>query len=166
MKTDIHPKWFKDATVTCMSCGKTWKTGATTATLTTEICSNCHPFYTGEQRIVDTEGRVDSFMKRLQKRDNLIAKQEAQKAALTPMDLPLADLGLSARHVKILEENGMTIVQDFLNKFNDSGDEGILGIAGLGRQALSEFKKKLRERGYNLPAKASEAETEAETEAE
>jgi large subunit ribosomal protein L31 len=164
MKADIHPKWFADASVTCMSCGKTWKTGATTATLTTEICSNCHPFYTGEQRIVDTEGRVDTFMKRLQKRDTLVAKQEAQKAALTPMDLPISKLGLSARHVKILEENGITIVEEFLNKLNDAGDEGILGIAGLGRQALSEFKKKLRERGYPLPIKATEAEAEADAE--
>jgi large subunit ribosomal protein L31 len=164
MKTDIHPKWYNDATVTCMSCGKTWKTGATIPTVTTEICSNCHPFYTGEQRIVDTEGRVDTFMKRLQKRDNLMAKQEAQKAALTPMDLPLAKLGLSARHVKILEENGMNVVEDFLTKLNDAGDEGILGIAGLGRQALSEMKKKLRERGYPVPTKATEAEAEADAE--
>ena len=59
MKENLHPTWFPEATVTCMSCGKSWKTGATLATLTTEICSNCHPFYTGEQRIIDTEGRVD-----------------------------------------------------------------------------------------------------------
>jgi large subunit ribosomal protein L31 len=55
MKTDIHPKWFPEATVTC-SCGKTWTTGATVEHIRTDICSNCHPFYTGEQRIIDTEG--------------------------------------------------------------------------------------------------------------
>ena len=56
MKTDIHPQFF-NATVTC-SCGHTFQTGATKPQLRVEICSNCHPFYTGEQRIVDTQGRI------------------------------------------------------------------------------------------------------------
>lgn len=162
MKAEIHPKWYDDATVTCLSCGKTWKTGATTPTLTTEICSNCHPFFTGEQRIVDTEGRVDSFMRRLQRRDDMKAQQQAAKAALTPMDLPLSNLGVSKRHHTLLEENGIVVVQDFLNRLVESGDDGILGIPGIGRQALSDIKKNLRSRGYNVPAKGTEAETEAE----
>src|SRR5688572_14072893 len=158
MKENLHPTWFPEATVSCMSCGKSWKTGATVATLTTEICSNCHPFYTGEQRIIDTEGRVDSFMRRLQRRDDMKAQQQAAKAALTPMDLPLSKLGISKRHQNLLEENGMVVVQDFLNRLNEGGDAGILGISGLGRQALSDIKKNLRSRGYELPAKDSEAE--------
>lgn len=162
MKAEIHPQWYDDATVTCMSCGKTWKTGATSPTLTTEICSNCHPFYTGEQRIVDTEGRVDSFMRRLQRRDDMRANQQAAKAALTPMDLPLSKLGISKRHQTLLEENGIVQVQDFLNRLNEGGDEGLLGISGLGRQALSDIKKNLRARGYNVPTQGTEAEPEAE----
>ena len=51
----IHPVWH-DTPVRCMTCGTTWTTGSTVESLTVEICSNCHPFYTGEQRIVDTEG--------------------------------------------------------------------------------------------------------------
>jgi large subunit ribosomal protein L31 len=66
MKTEIHPKYFADASVSC-SCGNTWQTGATKAQIKVEICSQCHPFFTGEQRIVDTEGRVE----RLRRRFNL-----------------------------------------------------------------------------------------------
>jgi len=66
MKTDIHPTYHPEAQVVC-SCGHTFITGATKAELRVEICSNCHPFFTGEQRIVDTEGRVE----RLKRRFNL-----------------------------------------------------------------------------------------------
>ena len=66
MKTDIHPIYHQEAKVVC-SCGHTFTTGATKAELRVEICSNCHPFFTGEQRIVDTEGRVE----RLKRRFNL-----------------------------------------------------------------------------------------------
>ena len=63
MKTDIHPKYYPEATVTC-SCGTTWTTGATRPTIKVEICGACHPFFTGEQRIVDTEGRVERLRRR------------------------------------------------------------------------------------------------------
>jgi large subunit ribosomal protein L31 len=66
MKTDIHPEYHAEAVVTC-SCGNTYTTGSTKPTLRTELCNVCHPSYTGEQRIVDTEGRVD----RLRRRFNL-----------------------------------------------------------------------------------------------
>ena len=66
MKTDIHPTYYAEAVVTC-SCGNTFTTGATKDKIKVEICSVCHPFFTGEQRIVDTEGRVD----RLKRRFNL-----------------------------------------------------------------------------------------------
>lgn len=77
MKDGIHPKWYSEANVIC-ACGNTWKTGATIPEIRTDICSACHPFYTGEQRIVDTEGQVDRFMKRLQVRDNKRAEFEAR----------------------------------------------------------------------------------------
>lgn len=63
MKTGIHPEYYTEATVTC-SCGHSYVTGATKPELQVEICSNCHPFFTGEQRIVDTEGRVERLMRR------------------------------------------------------------------------------------------------------
>ncbi len=64
MRSNIHPKWYPEAQVIC-ACGHTWMVGATVETIRTDVCSNCHPFFTGQVRIVDTEGRVDRFYKRL-----------------------------------------------------------------------------------------------------
>ena len=69
MKTNIHPVYFAEATVTC-SCGNTWITGATKEQIKVEICSQCHPFFTGEQRIVDTEGRVERLRRRFNLKDS------------------------------------------------------------------------------------------------
>lgn len=63
MREKIHPTYYHDAQVTC-ACGNTWITGSTRKMLRTDVCSNCHPFFTGEQRIVDTGGQVERFMKR------------------------------------------------------------------------------------------------------
>ena len=63
MKSDIHPAYYRDATVVC-SCGNTWTTGSTKKEIRVELCSKCHPFFTGEQRIVDTEGRVERLIRR------------------------------------------------------------------------------------------------------
>ena len=60
MKTAIHPKWYSEAKVTC-ACGNAFTVGATVAELTVEVCSNCHPFYTGQLKFVDTAGRVEKF---------------------------------------------------------------------------------------------------------
>ena len=62
MKKGIHPD-YKEATVTC-ACGNTFKTGSVKEDLKVEICSACHPFYTGQQKILDSEGRVERFNKR------------------------------------------------------------------------------------------------------
>ncbi|MBM3941777.1 MAG: 50S ribosomal protein L31 [SAR202 cluster bacterium] len=62
MKAEGHPKFYA-TTVTC-SCGNIYQTGGTKPALRVEICSKCHPFYTGEQRIVDTQGRVERFRRR------------------------------------------------------------------------------------------------------
>ena len=75
MKTDIHPKYV-EATVHC-ACGNSWQTHATKSDLHVEICSNCHPFFTGQQRIIDTAGRVERFAKRLEKSN--AAKAKLQK---------------------------------------------------------------------------------------
>jgi large subunit ribosomal protein L31 len=62
MKANIHPEFF-DAQVSCV-CGHTWSTKSTKKELRVDICSNCHPFYTGKQKLVDVEGRVEKFQKR------------------------------------------------------------------------------------------------------
>lgn len=157
MKETIHPTWYPEAVVTC-ACGNSWTTGATVAEIRTDICSQCHPFYTGEQRIVDTEGQVDRFMKRLQVRDNKRAEAEERAAARTSMDLPLTELGLNKRYATILSENGVNDVSDFLNKLENEGEDGLLEIAGIGRKVLSDIKKAMRARGYELPKAAEAAE--------
>jgi large subunit ribosomal protein L31 len=63
MKNDIHPKWFDDALATC-ACGNSFTTGSTKQRLRVDLCSKCHPFYTGTQRIVDTAGQVERFRRR------------------------------------------------------------------------------------------------------
>jgi large subunit ribosomal protein L31 len=78
MKNGIHPKYFDEAKVTC-ACGNAWVTGATQETIRTDVCSACHPFFTGEQRIVDTAGQVERFMRRLEKRSG--APVEEQETA-------------------------------------------------------------------------------------
>ena len=68
MKDKIHPKYYENAKVSCL-CGNTFTTGSTKPEIRVEICSKCHPFYTGKQRIVDTMGRVERFKKRYNIKD-------------------------------------------------------------------------------------------------
>jgi len=63
MKTDIHPTYFPNAKVNC-ACGATFTVGSTKEKLSVEVCSNCHPFYTGGEKIIDTAGRVERFKAR------------------------------------------------------------------------------------------------------
>jgi large subunit ribosomal protein L31 len=76
MKKDIHPKYHGKATITC-SCGAVLITGSTQETMHVEICSQCHPFYTGKKKMIDTTGRVDRFKK-------LTEKAAGKKKAATP----------------------------------------------------------------------------------
>ncbi len=160
MKESIHPKWFPEAVVVC-ACGNSWKTGATVPEIRTDICSACHPFYTGEQRIVDTEGQVDRFKKRLQAREQRIADTQARIAAKTPMDLPLSELDLNARQIAGLAEKGIVTAGDFIGQLQRGGEETMLEIPGIGRKVISDLKKALRARGYEVP-KASEIADSAE----
>lgn len=86
MKKDIHPTYYADAKVVC-ACGNTFTTGSTKQELHVEICSACHPFYTGKQKLVDTAGRVEKFRVRaaaakpkVSKRVKLARKQEKKIA--------------------------------------------------------------------------------------
>lgn len=71
MKEGIHPTFYTDAVVICGTCGTTWRTGSTKREIHLDICSNCHPFFTGTQRIVDTAGQVERFTKRLAARETI-----------------------------------------------------------------------------------------------
>ena len=80
MQKDIHPTYYSNAKVIC-SCGTTWLTGSTAPEIRTDVCNTCHPFYTGEQRIVDTAGQVERFMKRLERRQSGAARRQIETKA-------------------------------------------------------------------------------------
>ena len=82
MKKDIHPKFFKEAEIVC-SCGAVLITGSTEEKLSIEICSQCHPFYTGKKKTIDTTGRVDRFKKLAEKAaaKKVVKKPKAEKKA-------------------------------------------------------------------------------------
>lgn len=147
MKAEIHPTWYPEARVIC-ACGNTWTTGSTVPEIHTDVCSNCHPFYTGEQRIVDTEGQVDRFLKRLKAREDIIAAIEAQR---TGAALSVRELGLAARYESALIGAGLQTVSDVLMYLAESGDDGLLAIKGFGAKGLIDLKRALRERGFDLP---------------
>jgi large subunit ribosomal protein L31 len=74
MKTDLHPKYNENIKITC-SCGNVIIAGSTQEKIKTEICSACHPFYTGQQKLVDTAGRVDKFMARKRRAEEIKTKK-------------------------------------------------------------------------------------------
>jgi large subunit ribosomal protein L31 len=78
MKTGIHPEYYSEAKVVC-SCGNTFTVGSTKKTIRTDVCSACHPFFTGEQRLVDTAGQVERFIRRLERSEELRAEEVEEK---------------------------------------------------------------------------------------
>lgn len=154
MKKSIHPTYYTDAQVIC-ACGNTWTTGSTRKVIRTDVCSKCHPFFTGEQRIVDTEGQVDRFYKKLQARQQFMAEAEARQAARTSLERPITELELGARPTEALAAAGVTTVGHALEKLSE-GEAALLAIEGFGRKALADLKKRLRQFGYELPEAAEE----------
>jgi large subunit ribosomal protein L31 len=156
MKQGIHPKYYPAATVVC-SCGQTWTTGSTRETLHTDVCFHCHPFFTGEQRIVDTEGQVDRFIKKLDARAQFKQQEEQRKVSRMSPELPVTELNLGPRAEAALARAEITTIGQLLDKIQQ-GDEAILAVEGFGRKSLADAKKRLRARGFELAA-----ETPAQT---
>jgi large subunit ribosomal protein L31 len=154
MKSNTHPTYYVDATVIC-ACGNTWQTGSTRKTIHTDVCSKCHPFYTGEQRIVDTEGQVDRFYKKLQARQQYLTDVEARETARTSPARPVEELELGTRSTDALTKAGITNVGQVLEKLA-LGDQALLAVEGFGRKSLADLKKALRRFGYDLPEMAEE----------
>jgi large subunit ribosomal protein L31 len=86
MRTDIHPTYFAEAKVVC-ACGNTFTTGATVPEIKLEICSNCHPYFTGKEKLVDTEGRVDKFQRRMASKAKPKAKKVEAPREVRPSSL-------------------------------------------------------------------------------
>ncbi len=152
MKAEIHPTYYPDAKVTCASCGKTWTTGSTRKELRVDICSNCHPFFTGEaQRLLDIEGQVDRFYKKLTARQTYVEQKKAKEESKTSPDREIGELGLTTRATEALKKGGILTVGQLLSKLTEGGDAAVLAISGFGQSSLTTAKKKLRALGYELP---------------
>ena len=158
MKEKIHPEFYQ-AKVTCASCGTTWVTGSTRKELRVDICSNCHPFFTGESaRLLDIEGQVDRFYKKVKAAQSHVDEKKAREAA--KLERPISELELSDRATNALIKIGIKNVPQFLAKLAE-GEEAMLAIEGFGRKPLIDAKKKLRALGFDLPEVAA-AEPAAE----
>jgi len=157
MKPQIHPTWYPEAQAIC-ACGAVLTVGATMPELRTDVCSKCHPYFTGEQRIVDTEGQVERFMRRLQAREEAIQQEADRKAARVSPDLPVDVLELGKRMERVLADAGLAKVGDLLAVMEEKGDDGLTDIKGLGLKGLADLKKSLRARGYILPGDEADGE--------
>lgn len=155
MKKGIHPTYYPDAKVVC-SCGNTWTTGSTRKEIHTEVCSKCHPFFTGQQqRLIDVEGQVDRFYRKLQARQEYVDQKSARETARTSPERPVAEIGLPARATEALVKAGLTTIGQVLTKLTE-GEAAILAVEGFGRKSLIDMKKSLRQMGYTLPAAAED----------
>lgn len=151
MKAEIHPTYYPDAKVTCASCGKTWTTGSTRKEMRVDICSNCHPFFSGEaQRIIDIEGQVDRFYKKLSARQTYVEQKKAKEESKKSPEREIGELGLTSRATEALKKAGILTASQLLAKLGE-GDQSVLAVSGFGQSSLTSAKKKLRALGYELP---------------
>lgn len=145
MKKDIHPTWYPDAKVICN--GEVVMTvGSTRPELHVEIWSGNHPFYTGQQRLVDTEGQVERFLKRLQRREEIRTEVEIEAESHSPAALPVDEIPLTTRALNAVKAEGIETVGDVLARL-EHGDDALLAITGVGQKALIDIKKYLRANG-------------------
>ncbi len=145
MKEGIHPKWYPDAKVIVE--GEVVMTvGSTQPELRVEIWSGTHPFYTGTQRLVDTEGQVDRFMKRLQRREQLQQTQEKKEEKRSPLKLSIENMSLGTRAEKALIAANVTTVEDVMSLY-EKGEDALLALPGIGQKALIDIKRFLRAEG-------------------
>lgn len=154
MREEIHPEFYPDAQVVC-ACGNSWTVGSTQPMIRTDVCSQCHPFFTGEQRIVDSGGQVERFLKKLERREKKMAEIERRKTEDTSPDLSIDELDLRTRAKNILIEGGIQTVGDALNKLEE-GDEALMNLHGFGLKSLATLKKRLRAQGFALPGDETE----------
>jgi large subunit ribosomal protein L31 len=85
MKKDIHPAWYPDAKVTCI-CGNTFTVGSTKSEIHVDVCAKCHPFFTGEMKLIDTAGMVEKFQARKQKASSTKIIKKSEKRQIRRME--------------------------------------------------------------------------------
>jgi large subunit ribosomal protein L31 len=142
MKEGIHPKWYPEAKVLVE--GEVVMTvGSTLPEISVEIWSGTHPFYTGTQRLLDTEGQVDRFMRRLQRREEIRTAAEEESEKRDPSKLTVESMSLGTRATNALIESGITTVGDVMELL-EKGDDALLALPGIGQKALIDIKRFLR----------------------
>src|SRR5690606_21434264 len=120
--------------------------GATKPRLNVEIWSGTHPFYTGQQRLLDTEGQVERFLRRLQRREEMVTEDVAEEEQRSPLALSIDEIGLPTRAATALRNEGLTTVGDIFERYQQ-GEDALLAITGVGQRALIDIKKFLRAEG-------------------
>jgi len=145
MKENIHPEWYPNAKV-IFNGEVVLEVGSTKPEVSVEIWSGNHPFYTGQQRLVDTEGQVERFLKRLQRREEIKAEAEEQAETESPIYLSVDEINLNTRAMNAIKAEGIETVGDLLERLNQ-GDDMLLAITGVGQKALIDIKKYLRGQG-------------------
>lgn len=149
MKKDIHPEWYPDAKVICNG-EVVMLIGSTQPELRVDIWSGNHPFYTGEQRIIDTAGQVERFMKRLQQydkhqEDTVEREQEAQqKLEQRFLKQQIAALDLDDEVTQVLHDAAIVSVGDLRKKLKKDQDS-LLALPGFTPDTISQIEKKLNE---------------------
>jgi large subunit ribosomal protein L31 len=161
MKEGIHPDFYPEAKVVC-ACGNTWTVGSTKEEIRTDVCSECHPFFTGEQRIVDSGGQVERFLKKLERREKKMAEMERRRARQTSPELPIEELDIRTQAKNVLQDAELETVGDVIDALEEGGGEALMNIRGFGMKSLATLKKQLRARGFELP---SDEESEEESNA-
>jgi large subunit ribosomal protein L31 len=145
MKNEIHPKWYPDAKVYVE--GEVVMTiGSTLPEIRVEIWSGTHPFYTGTQRLLDTEGQVDRFMRRLQRRQEIQVEKEETLEKEKPTNLSVDSMGLGTRAEKALAAADVSTTGDLVALL-EQGDDALLALPGIGQKALIDIKRFLRAEG-------------------
>ncbi len=143
MKESIHPKWYPNAKVIVE--GEVVMTvGSTKPEINVEVWSGTHPFYTGTQRLMDTEGQVDRFMRRLQKREDIQVQTETIKQSHKVENFAVEEMELGTRVNNALAQAGLVTVGDVLNLLKE-GDDAVLALQGVGQTALIKIKRYMRD---------------------
>lgn len=147
MRQGIHPEYYPEAKVVC-SCGNSWTTGSTVPEIHTDVCSACHPFFTGEQRIVDTAGQVDRFRRRLQyyveHQETVSQRREKQKRKNWEgyLKQQLIALDLDDDTFQVLSNADIISIGDLLQKV-ENDEASLLALEGFTPDALEEINAKL-----------------------
>ena len=150
MKEGIHPQWYPEAEVICD--GEVVMTiGATQPKVVVDIWSGTHPFYTGEARLIDTEGQVDRFMRRLQRRTEIeaenVAVEEEEEDKADPRNATVDVFELGTRGENALLKADLTTVGAVLAPYEEGGEDALLELQSVGQQAVIGIKRYLRAQG-------------------